>query len=80
MELCKVSIYLAYLAVAYIGACIYYLLITNLTGVGTPFNDTLTEAQRAIKNESARKRRNIFIHGMVVTAVAVYFTKPFKSC
>lgn len=79
-QLCKVSVYLAYLASAYIGASVYYLLVTKLTSVGTPFNDTLTESQRVIKEQSAHTRRNIFIQGLGITAIGVYFMRPFKAC
>ena len=43
MNTCKMSIYLAYGMAIYCLACIWYLVFTR--GIGTPFNDSLSEKQ-----------------------------------
>ena len=51
MEMCRVSLYLAYAMAIYCLASLYYLVRTR--SIGTPFNDSLTPKQIAIKDKSA---------------------------
>ena len=76
--LCKVHSALAYAMLAYVVASAYYVIRTR--PLGTPFNDSLTEEQRAIKTAAASARRRIFWEGILLAAVASYFIKPFKAC
>ena len=56
------------------GACVVYLILTR--PVGTPFMDSLTPEQRAIKKESARVRYNAFAMGIVITSMVVLCARP----
>ena len=78
MDVCRMSIYLAYGMAIYCLSSIYYMLRTR--SVGTPFNDSLTEKQKKIKKESATVRRNIFYQGIVGSALLLLFYQPFKKC
>lgn len=77
MNNCAISVNLAYGMIMYIIASIFYLLKTR--NIGTPFNDSLTEEQRKIKQESANIRRNVFYQGLLLAAGAIYFIK-FEPC
>jgi len=48
--------------------------------MGTPFNDSLTPAQLKLKDSSAQDRMSVFIQGLFVGAVIIYFVEPFSSC
>lgn len=75
---CQMSPYLAYSMLIYIFASAYYIIQTR--NIGTPFNDTLTNEQRLVKQESASIRRKIFYNGIIIgTAIIVVF-KPFSKC
>ena len=78
MDICIISIYLAYAMAIYCIASIYYLLRTG--SVGTPFKDSLTPKQIKIKKESANVRRNIFYQGIAGSVVILFFFQPFKKC
>ena len=81
MDVCKVSVYLAYFAALYIGASVYYLFRTKMfEDIGTPFNDSLNETQRFIKNQSANTRKTVFYQGIVVSALILFAFRPFRSC
>ena len=75
---CKVSKYLAYSMAVYSLASMYYL--SRSRSVGTPFNDSLTDAQREIKLESSKVRRQIFIEGIMLSLLVLLIMNPFKSC
>ena len=66
---------LATAALVYLLACLSYLIMT--LSVGTPFADSLTPEQRAIKRASARRRGIIFLQSLVVASVAVRVWRPF---
>ena len=66
----------AYIAAGYLTASIVYLIATRC--VGTPFSDSLTEQQRAIKAESACVRRKCFYGGVGVAALALALWRPFQ--
>ena len=78
MDVCRMSIYLAYGMAIYCIASIYYLVRTR--SVGTPFKDSLTPKQIKIKKESASVRRNIFYQGIAGAAIILFFFQPFKKC
>ena len=75
---CKLPIWLAYLMLIYISACVYYVIFTR--NIGTPFNNSLFDYQIQIKNDSADQRRNIFYTGIVVSTVLFLIWRPFKAC
>ena len=78
MDVCRMSIYLAYGMAIYCIASIYYLVRTR--SVGMPFKDSLTPKQIKIKKESANVRRNIFYQGIAGSAIILFFFQPFKKC
>lgn len=78
MDVCRMSIYLAYGMAIYCIASIYYLVRTR--SVGTPFKDSLTPKQIKIKKESANVRRNVFYQGIAGSAIILFFFQPFKKC
>ena len=75
---CEVSKYLAYSMSIYTMASIYYWIISRT--VGTPFNDSLSDEQKHIKEKSANVRKSIFFQGILISLCIIYITKPFKSC
>ena len=75
---CKLPIWFAYLMLIYVSACVYYIIFTR--NLGTPFDDSLSDDQRQIKNDSAAKRRNIFYTGIVLSTVLFLVWRPFKPC
>ena len=78
MELCRISIYLAYAMVIYCAASAFYVIRTR--SVGTPFKDSLTPKQIRIKKDSSTVRRNIFLQGLIGSAVILFYFQPFKKC
>ena len=60
---------LAYGAAGYAIASLCYLIETRR--MGTPFADSLSDAQRDILRESKRERRRAFLHGLGVAAVLI---------
>ena len=75
---CQMSPYLAYSMLIYIFASAYYIIQTR--NIGTPFNDTLTDEQRLVKQESASIRRRIFYNGIAIGIALVMIFKPFAKC
>ena len=75
---CKISVALAYLMVVYILACIYYLVRTR--SIGTPFYDSLTKKQKAIKSKAAAQRKNIFYQGIIGAIIGMVIFRPFNQC
>ena len=78
MDVCRMSVYLAYGMAIYCISSIYYLIRTN--SVGTPFKDSLTPKQIKIKKDSADVRRNIFYQGIAGAVLIMLFFQPFKRC
>lgn len=78
MKYCNIPIPISYIFLIYVKACIFYMLFTR--NIGTPFANTLTLEQKKIKKKSSIKRRNIFILGLVIATLVVFFIKPFKNC
>jgi len=75
---CKISVALAYLMLVYILACIYYLVRTRT--IGTPFTDSLTKKQKAIKAKAASQRKNIFYQGIIGAIIGMVIFRPFNRC
>lgn len=73
----KTVFVLAYGALAYVMACVGYVLVTR--GVGSPFKASLTPAQRAIKDESTRVRSRIFWAFFSVSVVVLVVVRPLKT-
>ena len=75
---CQISIFLAYAMLIYCLASGYYLIFSRFAG--TPFRDSLSTEQKSIKKKSAGRRKNIFIQGIIVSCILLFFTKPFSNC
>lgn len=67
---------LAYLALAYTGASIGYLLMTR--DIGTPFADSLTEHQREIKKQSSSVRKSAFYRALGITVLVLAMWRPLR--
>lgn len=67
----------AYVALAYLGASLIYLVVVAILGLGTPFNDSLSEAQRYIKQRSARNRGLAFTFGVTTMVLLLLLLRPF---
>jgi hypothetical protein len=78
MNVCRISIFLAYGMALYCMASLYYFIRTR--SVGTPFKDSLSPKQIKIKKESVNVRKNIFYQGIGGSLVLLYFFKPFEKC
>ena len=70
---CKI---LAYASAIYTIASIFYLVRTR--SIGTPFNDSLSEEQKQIKKQSAYERKSIFVQGIVLACLLLYFSNILK--
>ena len=68
---------LAYLALGYMVASVVYLIVTR--PLGTPFSDSLTDAQRAILARSKGDRRRAFGIGVLVAALVLALLRPIRS-
>jgi hypothetical protein len=77
MSACRVPITLAYLFTAYVMASVFYMAAT--TCMGTPFKDSLTPSQLRIKRKAAAARGNIFMYGLVGSALLLFVAQPFAS-
>ena len=77
---CDVPVVLANLFVVDMVAMLVYLTLTR--GIGTPFRDALAQypALKAIKDESASRRRNIYMLGLAVGVAVIVYFRPFWSC
>jgi hypothetical protein len=78
MFYCKMSIFLAYAMAVYCLASGYYFIFSKFAG--TPFRDSLSIQQIKIKKQSSGKRKNIFIQGIIIALIILYFLKPFSNC
>lgn len=78
MKYCAVARLLAYAFLIQLAAMVYYRVRT--WSFGTPFGDSLTEEQRALKERESDKRRRIFWAGVVSAAVIAYYWKPLSGC
>ena len=75
MLICNLGIYLGYLMTIYFIASLYYLITTK--NIETPFYDSLTPEQKAIKRQSATLRRTIFIKGILLGVFSCIWFQPF---
>lgn len=62
-------------ALVYAVACIVYYVATR--SFGTPFADSLTDAQREIKRASAKRRGCAFAAGVATGVLLVALGRPF---
>ena len=69
---------LAYIALAYMGASVIYLVIVALMGFGTPFKDSLSEEQRCIMKRAKRNRGSAFAAGILIMVLLLLATRPFN--
>lgn len=69
---------LAYIALAYMGASVIYLVIVALMGFGTPFRDSLSEEQRRILERAKHNRGAAFAEGILLMVVLLLATRPFN--
>jgi len=79
---CKVPAVLAYIMLAYLIASVYYWIVTR--SYGTPFSDALKESGNQellqIQKESAQKRGQAFLTGMVIAVILLIIFRPFRTC
>ena len=73
----ELTAWLARAAFVYVVASLVYLFWTRR--IGTPFKDSLSEAQRAIKREAARQRGRIFGVGVGVGCATLAIFSPFSA-
>ncbi len=78
MESCKIPVVFAYAMMAFCIGCIYYKIQTR--NIGTPFKNSLTTTQLKIKIESAKKRKDIFMQGLMLGIVGICVLKPYSNC
>ena len=62
MDICRMSIYLAYGMAIYCISSIYYLVRTR--SVGTPFKDSLTPKQKKVKDQPVVDNRDDWFTGL----------------
>jgi len=67
----------ARVAIGYTVACILYLLFTR--NIGTPFADSLTDEQQAIKRSSSMARANVFLKSVIMSTVLVRVWRPLRT-
>ena len=78
MKSCETPIFLAYFMATYLMGSLIYLALSP--SLGTPFNDSLTPAQVALKKKSSRARSRLFMTAFLVSALFLVTTQPFKEC
>jgi hypothetical protein len=78
MRTCEMSVYLAYAMAVYCLGSVYYLFSTR--ALGTPFRDSLTAKQLAIKAKAVSERKGIFMQGLAVATLVMVATRPFSAC
>ena len=77
INVCLVSWWIAYGMAIYCIASIYYYFKTRQ--IGTPFRDSLTKQQIAIKEKSSKIRKNIFLQGIAIGLVSMVLIRPFST-
>ena len=76
---CKSLTYiLAKTMLIYLGACVIYLIATRF--MDTPFEKSLTSAQKKTKRDSSIRRSWVFIVGLIVSMAALFIFKPLGEC
>ena len=71
------TVFFARLAFVYIIASVGYLVLTRK--IGTPFYDSLTEEQRAIKRESVKVREKAFYTAALIGIIMIVLWRPFSK-
>ena len=70
MPQCHIVIYgLGVVALAYLTACLFYVVATRF--MGKPFNDSLTDKQKEIKKKSSKQRGYVFWISFVVSLIII---------
>tara|TARA_X000000368_G_scaffold354479_1_gene295991 strand:- start:883 stop:1287 length:405 start_codon:yes stop_codon:yes gene_type:complete len=67
----------ARIAIGYTVACLLYLLFTR--NIGTPFADSLTEEQQAIKQSSSMARATVFLTSVITSMILVHVWRPLRT-
>ena len=75
---CKISVVLAYLMAAYVLASVYYYVRTR--PIGTPFRNSLSKRQLAIKAKAVQQRKEIFYQGVIGAIIVMIIFRPFNKC
>ena len=68
----KTVAFFANLSLVYLLSCVLYLIIVRASRMGTPFNDSLTDAQRRLKRQSARMRGRAYALALTAALVFVF--------
>lgn len=61
----------------YTFACLFYIVVTRF--MDTPFNDSLTSAQKDLKNASSKKRGFVFLAGVFLSCLLLFVSDPFSK-
>ncbi len=69
------TMFLSNFAIVYLFACLYYMIQTR--NLGTPFMDSLTPQQKAIKARSVKARKEVFLSGISIGVVIILLWRPF---
>jgi hypothetical protein len=69
---------LAYIAIAYMGASVIYLVIVALMGFGTPFKNSLSKEQQCIMKRAKRNRSSAFTAGILIMVILLLATRRFN--
>ena len=77
MKECRIPVFIAYIIVVYSISSFYYLASTY--SLGTPFRDSLTTEQLAIKSRETKRRDLFFYKGFSRVFSFVIFLQPFYS-
>ena len=79
MSYCRVHIILAYTALIYILASIFYLIQTR--SYGTPFKDAVKKYPSLVKIKtiSVEKRRRAFYNGLIISIALAFIFRPLRS-
>jgi hypothetical protein len=67
---------LAYTTLACLGAAAYYAVST--AHMGTPFLDSLDDAQRLVLRRSKRARAEVFARGVALSALLLALMRPIR--
>ena len=80
LALCKIPNLLAYLALIYILASVYYLIKTR--NIGQPLTDAINQDPklRQMRDYSKKRRKSIFYTGIIVSTVLMTILQPFRGC
>lgn len=71
-----VTMILSHFSLVYMIACVVYLLFTR--NIGTPFQKSLSQQQKSIKKSAAYLRGKIFLVGIIIGFLALYFIHPYE--